>query len=132
MEELHEWEPTAEAAGLETVLLASPITPDDRLDRLCRRTHGFVYGVNLLGVTGERAEMGERSADLARRLKAVTDVPVVMGFGISNPEQAVEVAAPADGVIVASAIMRMMLDGAGPVEAGDFVARLRTALDAST
>ena len=131
MEELHEWEPTADAAGLETVLLASPITPDDRLDRLCRRTKGFIYGVNLLGVTGERKEMGERSADLARRLKAVTDVPVVMGFGVSTPEQAAEVAAPADGVIVASAIMRMVLDGGGPEEAGDFVGRLRTALDAS-
>ena len=130
LEELHEWEPAADGAGLETVLLASPITPDDRLDRLCRRTKGFIYGVNLLGVTGERKEMGERSAVLARRLKAITDVPVVMGFGVSTPEQAAEVAAPADGVVVASAIMRMVLDGGGPEEAGDFVAKLRAALDA--
>lgn len=130
MEELAEWEPAALAAGLETVLLASPISPDDRLAALCARTRGFVYGVNLLGVTGERAAMGDRSALLAKRLKATTDVPVIMGFGVSTPAQAAEVAAPADGVVVASAIMRMVLDGAGPDDAGAFVADLRAALDA--
>ena len=58
-----------------------------RLAELCRRSHGFVYGVNLMGVTGERTTMAVSAGVLAKRLKAVTDKPVVMGFGISTPEQ---------------------------------------------
>ncbi|MBI2709080.1 MAG: tryptophan synthase subunit alpha [Actinobacteria bacterium] len=130
LEELGEWAPAADAAGLETVLLASPISPDERLARLCARSRGFVYGVNLMGVTGERAALGERSARLARRLKAATDLPVVMGFGVSSGDQARAVAEPADGVVVASAIMRRVLDGASADEAGEFTAGLRAALDA--
>jgi tryptophan synthase alpha chain len=129
MEELHEWEPHAEAAGLETVLLASPLTPDGRLATLCERSRGFVYGVNLLGVTGARSALADTSVILAKRLKAVTDRPVIMGFGISTPDLAREATKDADGVVVASALMRMRLDGAGPDELGAFVAELRAGLD---
>jgi tryptophan synthase alpha chain len=130
LEEMGEWEPHALAAGMETVLLASPITPDERLVTLCERSKGYIYGVNLLGVTGERAALSDVSTDLAKRLKAVTDLPVIMGFGISGPDQARSVAEHADGVIVGSALMRLRLDGAGPEELGTFVAGLRSALDA--
>lgn len=130
LEEMGEWEPHALDVGLETVLLASPLTPDDRLATLCERSHGFIYGVNLLGVTGERAAVSDSSIVLAKRLKAVTDLPVIMGFGISTPDQARTVAAHADGVIVASALMRMRLDGAPPEAIGSYVADLRAALDA--
>lgn len=130
MEELDEWEPFADDAGLATVLLASPLTPDDRLRVLCERSRGFVYGVNLLGVTGARAALADTSQELARRMKAATDRPVVMGFGISSPDVAREAAKEADGVVVASALMRMRLDGAGPDELGGFVAELRAGLDA--
>ena len=85
LEESGDWEPRPPTAGVETVLLAAPVTPDDRLAELCRRSHGFVYGVNLMGVTGERASVAHSAAVLAKRLKAVTDKPVVMGFGISTP-----------------------------------------------
>jgi tryptophan synthase alpha chain len=129
LEELGEWEPAAHAARLETVLLASPVSPDARLAELCRRSQGFVYGVNLMGVTGERQSLGEQSAILARRLKAQGDLPVIMGFGVSSPDIARTIAAEADGVVVASAIMRRVLDGASPDEAGDFVATMRAALD---
>jgi tryptophan synthase alpha chain len=130
MVELHEWEDTGREAGIETVLLASPVTPDGRLAELCERSRGFVYGVNLLGVTGERTSVSERSTELARRMKAVTDRPVVMGFGISTPAQAAEVAAAADGVVMASALMRLRLDGGGPEDLGAKVAEVRAALDA--
>jgi len=130
LEELDEWRPAATAAGLETVMLASPLTPDDRLATLTSAAQGFVYGVNLLGVTGERAAIGERAAALAGRLKATTDLPTVMGFGVSTPEQAVEVAAHADGVVVGSAFMRRVLDGEGPMRVGRAVADMRAALDA--
>jgi len=130
MEEVGEWQPHGDAAGLATVQLASPLTPDDRLAVLCERSQGFVYGVNLLGVTGERAELANSSSVLAKRLKATTDLPVVMGFGIATPEQAVAAAAHADGVVVASALMRARLDGASPEQLADRVASFRAALDA--
>lgn len=129
LEELHEWEPAARGAGLATVALASPLSPDDRLAALCARSQGFVYGVNLLGVTGERAELASSSELLAKRLKACGDLPVVMGFGIATPDQARSVAAHADGVVVASALMRRRIEGATPEELGELVAEFRAALD---
>src|SRR6185437_15738701 len=107
------------------------VMPDDRLAELCRRTQGFVYGVNLMGVTGERTSVAESAAVLAKRLKAVTDKPVVMGFGISTPAQAAAVAAHADGVVVASALMRQVLDGASTEDIATSVAEFRAALDRS-
>ncbi len=130
MEELDPWEEAVGDADLDTVMLASPISSDERLARLVARSRGFVYGVNVLGVTGERADLGDWSAKLAGRLKAVTDLPVVMGFGISSPETAAIATAASDGVVVASAIMRIILDGGTAVEAGTFVSSLRRALDA--
>ncbi len=130
LEESVEWEEAAAAAGVDTVLLAAPVTADDRLAELCARSRGFVYGVNLMGVTGERASLADSSGLLAKRLKAVTDRPVVMGFGISTPEQAAAVAAGADGVVVASVLMRAVLDGASVDQVGALVASYRAALDA--
>jgi tryptophan synthase alpha chain len=129
LEESVGWEADAAAAGVETVLLAAPVTPDDRLASLCARSHGFVYGVNLMGVTGERASLGQAAGVLAKRLKAHTDKPVIMGFGVSTPDLAVAAAAESDGVVVASALMRLMLDGQGPTAVGDAVAAMRAALD---
>ena len=129
MEEQGPWRAAADPAGIETILLAGPITPDDRLQRVCDQSRGYVYGVNLMGVTGERAALGEQAATLARRLKAATDKPVVMGFGVSGPEQAVEVAAVSDGVTVGTAIVRRILSGEPPEQVYRFVASLRAALD---
>lgn len=129
LEELGDWEKAAADGGVATVLLAAPVTPDDRLGELCRRSRGFVYGVNLMGVTGARADVASSAGVLARRLKAVTDRPVIMGFGISGPSQAAAVAAEADGVIVASALMRTVLDGGGASQVGAQVAAMRAALD---
>jgi tryptophan synthase alpha chain len=116
------------APGLEVSLLASPATPDDRLAEIGRRSQGFVYAVSVMGTTGERDRLAPSAAALAARVKRVTDLPVLLGFGISTPEQAAEAAAVADGVIVGAAIMRRILDGAGPAEVGGFVATLRAAV----
>lgn len=129
LEESGEWEDVAGAQGVETVLLAAPVTPDERLAALCQRSHGFVYGVNLMGVTGERNSLATSSSVLAKRLKLLTDKPVIMGFGISGPEQAVAAAEHADGVVVASALMRAALDGALPNEVAERVGAIRAALD---
>lgn len=123
------WEAEAAAGGVETVLLAAPVTSDDRLAEIASRSRGFVYGVSLMGITGERAEVASSAAVMAKRLKAVTDKPVLIGFGVSTPRQAVEVCAEADGVIVASALIRTLLDGGGPEAAADFVGGLREAID---
>ncbi|MDP9452170.1 MAG: tryptophan synthase subunit alpha [Actinomycetota bacterium] len=130
LEESLAWEAQAAEAGVETVLLAAPVTPPDRLATIARRSRGFVYGVSRMGITGERASLAASAAVMARRLKAVTDTPVLIGFGISTPAQAVEVCAEADGVVVASALLRELLDGGGPQAAAEFVGRMRAALDA--
>lgn len=129
VEELGPWWEAAAAHGIETVGLVGPVTPDDRLAKVCDAASGFVYGVNLMGVTGERSEVSADSAVLAGRIRAVTDLPTLMGFGIATPDQAAAVAATADGVIVASAIMRRLLEGESVDAAGAFVAELRRAVD---
>lgn len=130
LDELNGWGSSAEAAGVETVLLAAPTTPDDRLDAICARSRGFVYGVALMGVTGERDRLEADALKMGRRCKAATDRPVLIGVGISTPEQAVDAAAAADGVIVGSALIARLLRGGGPDEAHEFIGSLRAALDA--
>lgn len=129
LDELDGWGDAAEACGVETVLLAAPTTSDTRLRAICERSRGFVYGVALMGVTGERDHLAAQAAVMGARCKAVTDRPVLLGVGISNPAQAAEAAASADGVVVGSALVRRLLEGGGPEEAGAFVASLREGLD---
>jgi tryptophan synthase alpha chain len=114
--------------GIEVSLLASPATPDGRLAEIGRRSQGFVYAVSVMGTTGERDRLAPSAAPLAARVKRVTGLPVLLGFGISTPGQAAEAAAVADGVVVGAAVMRRVLDGGGPAEVGAFVASLRSAL----
>jgi tryptophan synthase alpha chain len=132
LDELDGWGSAAESEGIETVLLAGPTTDDERLQRICERTRGFIYGVALMGVTGEREVLADQAKVMGRRCKAATDKPVLLGLGISNPAQAAEAAEAADGVIVGSALVRRLLAGGGPDEAGAFVASLRAGLDGTT
>jgi tryptophan synthase alpha chain len=131
LEEVGPWATAADAAGVETVLLAAPTAPDERLPLVCARARGFVYAVGLLGVTGERDALASSSLVIARRLKAITDKPVLVGVGVSSAAQAVEVCAEADGVVIGSALMRRVLEGVGPAGAGEFIAEVRTALDSA-
>ena len=131
LEESGDWCAAADAAGIETVMLAAPTAPDERLPRVCDRARGFVYGVGLLGITGERDALAASALTIARRLKATTDVPVLIGVGISTPAQAVETCAVADGVIVGSAVVRRALETRNPEAVGELVAEFRAALDAS-
>lgn len=129
LEEVEPWARAADQEGIETVLLAAPTAPDERLPRITERARGFVYGVGLVGITGERAELASSAIEMARRLKEVTDLPVIIGVGVSTPEQAAEVAQVADGVVVASAIIRRMLEGGSIDDAIAFVGELRAGLD---
>ena len=128
LEELADWSRAADDAGIDTILLVAPTTPERRLAAICDRSRGWVYAVGLLGVTGERTALASSAALMGKRVKAVTDKPVLIGVGVSTPEQAAEAAAASDGVIVGSALVRRLLDGAGPDGAAAFVAELRAAL----
>ena len=131
LEEVGPWATAADPAGIETVMLAAPTAPDDRRPRVVARSRGFVYAVGLLGVTGERDALAESSLVIARRLKAITDKPVLVGVGVSNGQQAAEVSQVADGCVIGSALMRRVVEGEGPAGAGAFIAEVRAALDAS-
>ncbi len=127
--ELDGWEEAASEAGVETILLAAPNTPETTVAEICRRSRGWIYGVAVMGVTGERTSLASTAAVLGRRLKAATDKPVLLGVGVGTPEQAAEAVADADGVIVGSALVRRLLEGVGPDGAAEFVADLRAGLD---
>ncbi len=129
VDEADELADAAGAAGIELVLLAAPSTPPDRLRRICLRSKGFVYAVSVMGVTGERAALAGSARVLATQLKALTDLPVLLGFGIAGREQAAQAGEWADGVAVGAALMRRVLDGASPAQLGALVGEVRAGLD---
>lgn len=110
LEEAEPLRDAVEAAGLGMVLFAAPTTDDDRLDRIVGARPVFIYGVADLGVTGERATDSGRGVVLARRIRERTDAPLVMGVGISRPEQVRALHGVADGVIMGAAIVQRVLD----------------------
>ncbi len=129
LEESGPWCEAADAAGIETVMLAAPTAPDSRLPLIAARARGFLYSVGLLGVTGERDHLAHTASELARRLKAITDVPVLVGVGVSNAAQAHEAVQVADGVVQGASVVRRLLDG-GADAVGAYVAQVRLAIDA--
>ena len=126
-----DWCAAADAAGVETAMLAAPTAPDERLPRVAGRARGFVYSVGLLGVTGERQSLAGTATALAARVKKVTGMPVLVGVGVSNAEQAVEASRVADGVIMGASVVRRMIEG-GADAVGAYIAEVRTALDGAT
>ena len=106
-EEKAEFAPACRAHGLELISLIAP-TSEARIGRIAREAEGFVYCVSSLGVTGVRAEITTDIGAMVRLVKAERDVPCAVGFGVSTPAQARQMAQQADGVIVGSAIMRLV------------------------
>jgi tryptophan synthase alpha chain len=129
LEECAEWCAAADAAGIETVMLAAPTASDERLARVCARSRGFVYTVGVLGVTGERDHLAASALALAGRVRRLTDLPVLVGVGVSNAAQAAEAVTVADGVVQGASVVRRLLDD-GPDAVGAYVAEVRAALDA--
>jgi len=128
LEESAEWCVAADAADVATVMLAAPTAPDERLPRIAARSRGFVYAVGLLGVTGERETLSASATAIAGRVKGVTDLPVLVGVGISDARQAGQACAVADGVIQGASVMRRLLDE-GVESVGNYVAQVREAID---
>lgn len=106
-EEKEEFAPIFEAHGLELVSLIAP-TSADRIAMIAKEAKGFIDVVSSLGVTGVRSEITTDIGALTEQIRAVTDVPCAVGFGISTPEQAAKMAKVSDGAIVGSAIVRLM------------------------
>lgn len=104
------WREHADKHGLGTVFVVAPSSKDERLATITAAGSGFVYAASLMGVTGTRESVGNQAQDLVRRTKATTDLPVCVGLGVSNAKQTAEVAGFADGVIVGSAFVKLMLD----------------------
>ncbi|MEU9984160.1 tryptophan synthase subunit alpha [Streptomyces sp. NPDC050856] len=104
------WREHAEKHGLATVFVVAPSSRDERLATITEAGSGFVYAASLMGVTGTRESVGEQAADLVRRTRATSGLPVCVGLGVSNAAQAAEVASFADGVIVGSAFVKRLLE----------------------
>jgi tryptophan synthase alpha chain len=117
-------------AGLKHIRLIAPTTPPERVELLAKSAEGFIYALSRTGVTGAHGGPAANIAEFVASIKAHTDVPVCVGFGISTPEQAAMVAAAADGVIVGSAIVKQVeLNQANPAQAvRDFTAPLIAAV----
>ncbi len=131
LEESGPWCESADRHGIATVMLVAPSTPEERARLICDRSRAFVYAVGLMGVTGERAALAPSATAIGERLGPLTELPVCVGIGVSSPSQASQVSAHADGVIVGSAIVGRILDGAEPDEVAAFTASLRRGLDAN-
>ncbi len=123
----------AGSAGLSTIFLVAPTTPDERVVRIGRMSTGFVYGVSTLGVTGIRDGVSDDTLAFLNRVRPLAgSAPLLAGFGISDPASARTVASCCDGVIVGSAVVSRLAGGspsAGMRSAVEFTAGLRKALD---
>src|SRR6266542_5431315 len=114
-EEAAEFQSICRAAGLDLIFFVAPTTPDERIAEVARLARGFIYCVSLTGVTGARRELWEGLPDFLDRVRRHTDLPLVVGFGISTAAHVRQVGQHADGVIVASALINR-LDDAAPAE----------------
>ena len=113
-----EWIKAADEHDLDKVFLVAPSSTDERIAMTTAACRGFVYATAVMGVTGARTSTSDLAAPLVARTRATTDLPVGVGLGVSNGVQAAEVAAYADGVIVGSAFVRVLLDHADDRTAG--------------
>ena len=116
-------------SGLAWIPLVAPTSSQERVAAIAGTATGFVYAVSTLGVTGERASLSQRSAQVVARCREATDLPVLVGIGISTPDQAVEATEAADGVVIGSAVVRLLLDE-GAEAAATLLAQVRAGLDA--
>lgn len=106
LEESSDYAQAVHDAGMNHITLITPTSPDDRIKKIVRHASGFVYAVSRTGVTGMQSKLDSAANDLLQRARKVTDLPLALGFGISNPAQAVLAATHADAVVVGSAIVQ--------------------------
>jgi len=108
-EEAEEFRQILAAKDLALIMLAAPTSSDERLEKICGKASGFVYAVSRAGVTGARTSLSNDAESLVKRLRGFTDLPIAVGFGISNSEQVAETWKYADAAVVGSAIVAEMM-----------------------
>ncbi|MFN3407918.1 MAG: tryptophan synthase subunit alpha [Limisphaerales bacterium] len=107
-EEADNYEQLMAAAGLCNIYLIAPTTPEDRMELIARRARGFIYYVSREGVTGMQSRVSDTIGAMTARIRAHTNLPIAVGFGISNPEQARQVARSAEAIVVGSAVVNQI------------------------
>ena len=131
-EESDNYETLMKQAGLCHIYLVAPTTPEERMAKIVKRGSGFIYYISREGVTGMQSKVASNLAAQVARIRAHTTLPIAVGFGISNPEQARAVALEADGCVVGSAIVNQIADyGKSPElvkRVGDFVRAMAQAV----
>ncbi|MBI3599657.1 MAG: tryptophan synthase subunit alpha [Nitrospinae bacterium] len=118
---------------LDTIFLLAPTSNDERIKLICKMSRGFIYYVSVTGITGERKLLSKDIEGMIKKIRQSTDLPLAVGFGISTPQQAKEIASCADGIIVGSAIVRIIekhaLSKNGLIgDVGDFIKSLKNAI----
>jgi tryptophan synthase alpha chain len=109
-EEAGEMRTALRAAGIDTIFLLSPTTSDERIRRAASLGGGFLYGISRLGVTGVRTEVADSAGTLAARVRALTSMPLALGFGVSRPEHLRTIGAVAEAAVVGSALVQIIAD----------------------
>jgi tryptophan synthase alpha chain len=131
IEEADQFRGVLDAAGLDTIFLLSPTTTDVRIRKAAALGRGFLYGISRLGVTGARDQVASGAEAMVRRIRAHTDLPVALGFGISRPEHVAEVGAYADAAVVGSALVSLIAEASGSprliARVEDYVRALKSA-----
>jgi tryptophan synthase alpha chain len=117
IEESTEWFAFTDQNQLGRVYVVAPSSSDERLEKVAQACSGFVYAASLMGVTGARATVSDAAEKLVQRVRKVTSLPVAVGLGVSTREQAKQVASYADGVIVGSAFIKLILESKEGLEA---------------
>jgi len=129
-EEAGAWVAATDRRALDRIFLVAPSSTDARIATVCAATSGFVYAASTMGVTGTRSTVSSAAPELVRRTRPLTDLPIAVGLGVSTREQAHDVAQYADGVIVGSAFVRLILDASDQAAAVPAVGELAEQLAA--
>jgi tryptophan synthase alpha chain len=131
-EESDNYEELMREAGLCNIYLVAPTTPDDRIALIVKRAAGFIYYVSREGVTGMQSKVSDTIGEMTRKIRAHTPLPIAVGFGISNPEQAKLVAQHAEAIVVGSAVVNQIAEHGKSADlvrrVGDFVKSLADAV----
>lgn len=130
-EEAQEWLTISRAAGLDTIFLLAPTSPESRIRLVAQEGSGFTYCVSRLGVTGAQSELPPDLFQLVDKIKALTDNPVAVGFGVSTPEHVAAVCTHADGAIVGSALVKIIAEQADGDLAGAVTSFVRSLKEAT-
>ncbi len=132
IEESDYWRKATDKSELDRVYVVAPSTAEARLPKVTEQCSGFIYAASLMGVTGTRSALSGAAEDLVSRVKGVTKKPVAVGLGVSNAQQASEIAKFADGVIVGSAFIKLLLEEADEEKANQSLKTLAQELSAAT